>query len=83
MFLDDRNNVEALGDFYLKGVTGKNFDEFDLATISTFAPEYFTKGEEPSSKSDIWQVGVILYEITSGKLPFMSESLMKVKRNIV
>lgn len=83
MFLDDSGNVEAVGDFYLKGVTGKYFDEFDLPTISTFPPEYFTKGDEPNSKSDIWQLGVLLYEISTGKLPFYNESLMKVKRNIV
>jgi serine/threonine protein kinase len=65
VFLNDEGEVEAIGDFYFRGITGKNFDEFDLPTISTFAPEYFTNGEEPNMKSDIWQVGVLLYEMTT------------------
>jgi len=46
--------VEAIGDFYLKGITGKNFDEFDLASISYFPPEYFTQEKDLDSKGDIW-----------------------------
>lgn len=36
-----------------------------------------------NSKSDIWQIGVLLYELTTGKLPFYNDSLLTIKRNIV
>jgi len=54
IFLDDSGDVEAIGDFYLKGINGKCLDEFDLVTISHYPPEFFSKGSELDAKGDIW-----------------------------
>jgi len=43
-----------------------------LGTINYTAPEYHT-GEQASNRSDIFSLGVIAYELLSGKLPYGKE----------
>ncbi len=43
-----------------------------LGTINYTAPEYHT-GEQASNRSDIFSLGVITYELLSGKLPYGRE----------
>lgn len=44
-------------------------DHMLAGTLSHMAPELL-RGERGDARSDIWALGVVLYELTSGELPF-------------
>ena len=44
---------------------------FEFAgVIPYFDPQCFKQGHKPNKKSDVYSVGVLLWELTSGKPPF-------------
>jgi len=56
-------------------------------TTTSFSPVYAApeqiSNKPKSAATDIWQTGVIFYELLTGKLPFGGESLVEVGMNIV
>ena len=53
----------------------------DLELAAYMAPEQFTQGA--SDKSDLYALGVILYEMLSGNLPYKPETLSRMQKNKV
>ena len=51
-------------------------------TLSHMAPEVL-RGQEADARSDIWALGVILYEATTGDLPFVGDTAFEVSTAIM
>ena len=79
VMLDARGQV-LLTDFGLAGLAG----EIEGAEVLNGTPAYMAPeqlaGEEVTVKSDIYALGLVLYEIFTGKLPFESDTLAGLKR---
>jgi serine/threonine-protein kinase len=76
----DRRGQVLLTDFGLAGLAG----EIAAADITSGTPAYMAPeqlaGEEVTVRSDIYSLGLVLYEIFSGKLPFESDTLAGLQR---
>eukprot|EP00058_Branchiostoma_floridae_P026916 XP_002612407.1 hypothetical protein BRAFLDRAFT_121964 [Branchiostoma floridae] len=79
-----KNNVIKVGDF---GISRILMGTSDMATTFTGTPYYMSpevlKHEGYNSKSDIWSIGCILYELCCLKHAFEGQSLMAVMYKIV
>ena len=82
IFISDKMELK-IGDFGLIAkVTKDNDRQKDCCgTIHYMAPEVFNPGEKGYSyEVDIWSIGIIMYNLLSGKLPFDSENPIKEER---
>jgi len=77
--LIDRHNMVRIIDFGSVRIAG--IEEISspverpalVGTMDYTAPEYL-RGEAPTNRSDIYSLGVIAYEMLTGKLPYPSQS---------
>jgi serine/threonine protein kinase len=66
----------------LSGQTGLTKEWTSFGTANYMSPEQ-AKGDLVDDRTDIWSLGVLLYEAISGRLPFMGEYEQAVIYNII
>jgi tetratricopeptide (TPR) repeat protein len=72
--------VTKLGDFGLASrlqLSEITADNVLVGTVSYIAPEILMGGP-PRPQSDLYSLGVLLYEITAGRLPFVGDSVAAI-----
>lgn len=66
---DDGVKILDFGLAKLRGVSRLTRQSSTLGTVAYMSPE-MAKGEEADQRTDVWSLGIVLYEMVSGRHPF-------------
>ena len=77
-----KNGVPKISDWGLSRI----LSDSTTTTTTSFTPHYAApeqiNGRVKDERTDIWQLGVILYELGTGILPFQGDSMVEIGMNI-
>src|SRR5205085_2802734 len=73
ILLSDRDDIK-ISDFGTAKISQSEHTQIDgfLGSPAYMSPEQINE-ESPSAQSDIWSLGVVMYELLTGRLPFFRE----------
>ena len=80
--LVDRQGIVKVADFGIARLTRRRPDEMEtdeaaLGSVHYFSPEQ-ARGEMADERSDIYSVGVVLYEMLTGRVPFDGKTVEEI-----
>ena len=67
----------------LMGQTGPTQTGTTLGTVAYMAPEQINGEEDADQQTDVWALGVVLYEMLTGRIPFQGDRPVVVMNAIV
>ena len=76
----DKNNTVKIMDFGIARIstTASHETASQMLSIQYAAPERFQKGAEIDSRSDIYSLGIVFYELFTGIQPFTGDETFKI-----
>ncbi len=80
VFLSGPTNTVKLLDFGIAKMVqaGRTAAGMMLGTLSYMAPEQLSDASTVDARADLWAVGVMVYEMLTGKLPFRGTQLAEI-----
>lgn len=83
VMLDDNGNVKLCDFGFARNYRPRTMLETVCGTESYMAPELILRRKYIPEAADVWSLGVILYAMLYGRLPFDEEAVPDTVRNIV
>ena len=77
-----KNGICKLGDLNISKIYNSNFHNSKMGTPCYAAPEIWNN-KPYTFKSDIWSLGIILYELCTFKLPFFAVNIKEIYNKIM
>jgi serine/threonine protein kinase len=82
IFLDRKNNIK-LGDFGFVRENDKSLMKTWCGSTAYSAPEILQRAKYSGEAVDVWSLGIILFALLSGQLPYDEEDELATKRMIL
>ena len=89
LFITEQDGKEQIKivDFGLAKLLGQSHEQLTSAGVSMGTPAYMSpeqvRGEPLDPRADLWSVGVILYQMLTGRLPFTGDSPVSTAMSVL
>ncbi|MBC8386140.1 MAG: tetratricopeptide repeat protein, partial [Candidatus Cloacimonetes bacterium] len=78
--LIDKTGTVKISDFDMIRSKSKTDDKSFSGTPAYASPEHFSGGENIDLRSDLYSLGIIMYELFTGKLPFQADTITEFRK---